>query len=231
MFIGVTECADPGLDFGWVKNLLPANIIISKNINDRLIKEVLAHKKNIILHVTCTGLGGSVLEKNVPNHTYTYSQVIKLLEAGFPSEQIVLRVDPIIPGHTDVIEPVLEEFEGLVKRCRYSFLDMYQHVKVRFQEANIELPYESFNAPFQLQRQVGEVLKKYDYEYESCAENTSHKLGCASYKDLQILGIKDYQIPSNARQQRSTCSCLPKKQLLPFGTKCNHKCLYCFWKD
>lgn len=164
MFIGVTECGDPGLVFDWTTRLLPANIIISKNINDTLIKHVLANQSKIILHVTCTGLGGTVLEPNVPNYNFTLAQVKKLIDFGFPREQIVLRIDPIIPNYLNPIINVLREFEGVITRCRYSFLDMYPHVKQRFAKAGIKLPYESFNAPKHMQQNALQVLSKFDYE-------------------------------------------------------------------
>lgn len=231
MYIGTTECGDPGLVFDWVNNLQPANIIITKNLNDTLIQHILTHQKQIILHVTCTGYGGTKLEPNVPDYHWTFNQVQKLISLGFPKEQLVLRIDPIIPTHLSRTLKVLELFEGTIKRCRYSFLDMYPHVLTRFKTAHIRIPYTSFNAPKEVQQTALEAISKFDYDFESCAEFTPHKLGCASKKDLQILGITDYVPPQNARKQRYSCSCLPKKQLLPFGTKCAHKCLYCFWKD
>lgn len=240
MKFGITEYADAGLDLSWYNKLdkVGASILITKNINDLFIETVAkAHNEGhkIIVHITCTGLGHTKLEPCVPTKEWTYSQAIKLLEV-FPSEQIVLRVDPMIPTKVGIqhAEAVLMIFNDLpIKRVRYSFLDMYNHVIGRFTEKGFRLPYSTFNAPYQMQADCLNMLSKYSnrYEFESCAENTVHKLGCISHKDFDILGI-DKSLMKGKCKQRATCSCVGNKfQLLakPKGG-CPHKCLYCFWK-
>jgi len=95
--IGVTERGDAGLDFSWIDKLYSANIIISKNLNDTLIDNLIKNKDKIIFHMTCTGYGNTILEPNVPNVLYNRKQIDKLIDLGFPVKQIVLRIDPIIP--------------------------------------------------------------------------------------------------------------------------------------
>jgi len=56
--------------------------------------------------------------------------------------------------------------------------------------------------------------------------------GCASYLDLETLGVEVIGYDYPEKPQRSTCNCLSKKQIL--GVKpgrCDHKCIYCYWKD
>lgn len=84
MKVGITERGDAGLDFSWVEKLLPLNVIITKNLNDTIIKHLVNNKDKIILHMTCTGLGSTVIEPNVPNVEFTYSQIRKLIKEGFP---------------------------------------------------------------------------------------------------------------------------------------------------
>jgi len=234
MYIGITERGDAGLDLSWVNKLYDANILITKNPNDEFIEEVLKQQNKIILHITCTGYGESILEPNVPTWTRVKSQVSKLIALGFPSEQIVLRVDPIIPTQKvlNLIEEIIFSFAILgIKRIRYSFLDMYPHIKERFKKAKVKLPYESFTAP---QYMIENTIKLFDefnnLEFESCAENTKHKLGCISQKDLNILGVKMPDLPGGF--QRNGCLCLGyKKELLSNKKRCPSQCLYCYWKD
>ncbi|MEG1564710.1 MAG: DUF1848 family protein [Bacteroides sp.] len=235
MRFGITERGDAGIDFSWVDKLLDANIIISKYLNDALIRELIAHKDKIIFHTTCTGYGETILEPNVHNLIWTHQQTLKLIERGFPVEQIVLRVDPIIPTKRGIktMEMVLNFFmDSGIKRVRYSFLDMYPHVKDRFSQAELPLPYSTFCAPKSMIDCAMSIFDLYcdKYEFESCAENTKHQLGCISRKDFNILGINGSAEPAGF--QRKGCLCVAgKTELLSSKVQCPNKCLYCYWKD
>jgi DNA repair photolyase len=100
--VGITERGDAGLDFSWINKLLDANIIITKNLNDTMIQHLINNKDKIILHITCTDFGATKVEPNVPNVKFTHNQVLKLIENGFPVNQIVLRVDPYNTFETNI---------------------------------------------------------------------------------------------------------------------------------
>lgn len=236
--VGITERGDAGLDFSWEEKLdkMGFSILITKSINDTFINKVIAaynkgHK--IIVHVTCTGFGATVIEPNVKNYKWTKKQLNKLIEKGFPIKNIVLRIDPIIPtekGIKNVLWLLYEFKDTSVKRVRYSFLDLYPHVKKRFKKANIALPTITENMKLKCLKKF-EIYEKY-YEFEACAENTKHKLGCVSYKDFDILEISRDLISSKRKNQRTTCLCVSNKtELLSSKHKCSHGCLYCYWND
>lgn len=235
MYIGITERGDAGLDFNWENKLYDANILITKHINDEFIKKVLNHKDKIIIHATVTGFGGTILEPNVPDYHSSYIGLAKLIMFGFPTNQIVLRINPIIvtPKGLSTVEKILKEFVHLnIQRCRFSFIDMYPHVKERFKENKVKLPYETFAAPQVMVDNVLQVLKEYEgvYQFESCAENTPYKLGCISEKDLRILGV-NIKVKDGGFQRKG-CLCLGnKKELLNNKKQCVSKCLYCYWKN
>ncbi len=135
MKVGITEQGDAGLDFSWINKLQEANIIISKNLNNQLIESLIKNQKKIIFHLTCTGFGKTVVEPNVPSIDFTATQLAELLLKGFPIKQVVLRADPIIPTKRgiSVFKTVLDTFKNFqIQRVRYSFVDMYPHVKQRF---------------------------------------------------------------------------------------------------
>ena len=236
MFIGTTERGDAGLDFSWVNRLYLANIIISKNLNDTLIEKLVENKSKVIFHHTVTGLGGTNLEPHVPGLEWSHSQFKKLIAAGFPVEQVVLRIDPIIP-HPKTLHyatNVLNMYVGEVSRVRYSFLDMYPHVIKRFTDAGIGLPYKTFTAPKASIDNALQVLNSYKkhFTFEACGEFVEDKVGCVSQKDLNILNTQI--TPSSTKcQQRNSCMCMGNKKELLRGNMfpCPHGCLYCFWKD
>jgi hypothetical protein len=108
---------------------------------------------------------------------------------------------------------------------------MYPHVKKRLINAEMNLPYQTFCCPDYMKNDALKLLKEYEdmYEFESCAENTPHQLGCISQKDFDILGIKEEAVPGGF--QRKGCLCVASKtELLNNKKKCFHGCLYCYWK-
>lgn len=238
--IGITEQGDAGLDFSWEDKINKCKfvILITKNINDTFINKVLKNKNKIIVHATITGFGGTVLEKKVPDLDKSFIMLKKLIDMGFPKEQIVLRLDPIIPTEKGILTAlnVLEKIKPLrIKRCRFSFLDMYTHVKNRFALNNIPLPYTTFNAPKQMiNNAVQQLINNYGdiYEFEACAELVKNRVGCVSNRDSEILNIPVEFNFQRHKHQRTTCLCCSNKtELLSYRHPCPHKCLYCYWKD
>lgn len=232
---GITERGDAGLDFEWENHLQPGNIIISKSLNDKLIEKLVLHQKQCIFHMTCTGYGRTIVEPNVQPFKWTINQYSKLIQAGFPANQIILRVDPIIPTEKgiklaiNVIQAYLQQCPIQNPRVRFSFLDMYPHVKQRFLEAKISLPYDTFIAPYNLREKCLKELRKLPIQLEACAENVSEKIGCISKKDYDTLNL-DFE-ETNFQKQRKDCACCCKKiELLNTPKQCAHKCLYCYWK-
>jgi DNA repair photolyase len=204
-------------------------------LNNKLIENLISNKDKIIFHCTCTGFGGTVIEPNVPEVESTHKQVQKLITEGFPTQQVTLRVDPIIPTEKGLqtVCNVLDMFKDTgIKRVRYSFLDLYPHVKERFTKADIPLPYNSFTTPKYMINNTLRLLDKYEdtYEFESCAETTKHQTGCISQKDLDILGI-DEKIETGGFQ-RVGCMCATgKTELLNSKKQCSHGCIYCYWRN
>lgn len=236
--IGITEEGDAGLDLSWVNNLQLVNIIISKFVtveNRPFFDRILANKDKIILHVTCTGWGGTVIEPGVPTYQQIYEGVKFLIELGFPVSQIVLRVDPIFPNTKGIarVEKVLDLFRDTgITRVRYSLLDMYPHVIERFQKVCGKVPYATFQASENNQKMVFDFIQKYDYyTFESCGEpNLPDCIGCISNRDLHILGYTDKCIGVGG-YQRPACKCLTGKvELLKNKKQCKGRCLYCYWK-
>lgn len=240
--IGFTEAGDAGLDFSWTEKLYDVNIIISKHLtvkNERLIEELIAHKRQVIFHCTCTGYGGTVVEPNVPTPEEVHEGVLELIRRGFPKLQIVLRTDPIIPTPKGVarVEKVWQLFSdtGIV-RCRVSIIDMYPHVKARFEEAWGYAPFNTFQAPQEMQDLVRAAIRKAGnkYKFETCAEHLMPKeketAGCVGKADFALLNVPCDNPPGGF--QRAGCKCLMgKTELLQNRFRCPSGCLYCYWKD
>lgn len=242
--IGVTERGDAALDLSWSKKLdkVDGAILITKNVNEQFKEEVMKHKDKVIVHCTCTGLGGTVYEPNVPTWQKQISNICDLVSRGFPSKQVVIRIDPLLPtnnGMLDIAEQVVEASSIVFKRCRISLVDMYPHVRNRFLWNQLLLPYgDSFYpSPMHIAMVdcwVRRMKKTYGIHVESCAEGrlkeTEH-IGCVSEKDCNILGLDAGKDMLMHHRQRRDCMCIPGKvELLNDRHPCKHNCVYCYWK-
>lgn len=241
-YIGITETSDPAFHLEIFERLYDANIIVTKNLTDKLIDKLLENSNKCILHHTVTGMGGSKVEPFVPTVEQSVKKLKKLINGGFPVNQIVLRIDPIIPTEKgiDTALNVIASFSGLgIERLRLSFLDMYKHVKDRFNNQNIKLPYETFHADKDIRYKAFDTLETHAYLFgyqiiQLCGEPDFATTPCISQMDIDILGLTDKIKLEGSKEQRSTCGCPGNKKELIVGGKphqCEHKCLYCFWKS
>lgn len=243
MRIGITEAGDGGLDLSWGSKLnqVDAAIIVTKQLTPGCKRLLLEHKDQCILHMTVTGYGGTILEPNVPDWRTSLSRLVSLVDDGFPREQVVVRVDPIIPTEKGIAtaKEVLcfAELYGF-RRFRVSIIDMYPHVRRRFQEAGLPLPYQdNFSPPPAMVQAVDAMLGEFqasrpDVTVESCAERLQNAAacGCVSGKDLDILGIKHPALDQLGPQRRGCLCCSAKTELLDNKCQCGHQCLYCYWR-
>ena len=242
--IGITETSDPAFHLDIFDNLKTGNIIITKSLTNKLIEKLVEYKSSCILHCTCTGMGGTKIEPFVPTVEQTVKKIEKLIDAGFPVKQIVLRIDPIVPTEKGVntAKKVLIAFKNFgIERVRMSFLDMYQHVKERFNENDIALPYETFHADSNTRHKaftdLENLAKELGYhQVLTCGEPGFVETPCISQTDIDILGLTDKIILIGKKEQRTSCGCPQnKRELIPFKDrnehKCGHGCLYCYMKD
>lgn len=252
MKIGITERGDAGIDYTWLnkieKRKVDGAILITKNITDEFIGKVIKLYPNfpqLIIHCTCTGWGSTKIEPNVPPYQKQLDQLCKLIQSGFPKEQCVLRVDPILPNNsginraTKVLDMALEMGILPDMRIRISVLDEYRHVKKRFEESGLKPIYgDNFYASKYMMKTVETALSQYNLKFECCAEpylNSDCFLhqGCISKRDIELMGLDISNITNSINpQNRNGCMCLScKTELLSNRNRCPHKCIYCFWRD
>ena len=239
--IGVTEAGEIAYNLDVFDRLYKGNIIITKRLTDKLIEKLIEHKDKIILHLTITGFGSTRIEPFVPSPQATLGKLQKLIDGGFPTDHIVLRVDPIVPSikGLNTATSVLRLFRGLgIKRVRISFLDNYKHVRERFKEIGVELYNGEFHAPLKERLKCLTAIKycaeECGYEsVEACGEPGIDSVPCLSQKDIDILGLTDEIVLEGSAEQRKSCGCpANKSELLRVKPhRCYNKCLYCYWRD
>lgn len=244
MKIGITERGDASIDYSWVEKLKNINdikgaVIITKNITDKFIENIIDFKNRVILHVTCTGYGGTILEPNIPTWKQQIENLNKLLDNGFDPKHVVIRIDPIIPTKKGLIIPqqIIDSTCKYIRRYRISIIDMYKHVWQRFIDTNIPSPYANSFYPSEQQLELVDdwLFDNQDKaHFEGCAEHKlkfCEQIGCVSDKDLDILGIENDNANTFKSTQRAHCLCSSyKHELLNQKTRCPYGCLYCYWK-
>jgi len=234
MKIGITERGDAALDTSWIPWVQEGNpaILITKDPFFLFIilgKHNLLDKTNYIVHCTITGMGNTIIEPFVTESQLELASYLDFINHIGP-DRTVLRIDPIIPTEKG-IETALNIAKKAKGRVRISFLDMYNHVKERFRQANIPLPYETFHAPLDWRQNAWNTINSEVHSVEVCGEPDFVCTGCVSEKDLKSMNI-DYKPKKGGFQRQFCCCCLAEKfELLKNRSRCSHKCLYCYWKD
>lgn len=226
--IGITEGADPTVNFKWkewVNDGKPA-ILITKM--PRLLIEHLNGTENVIVHCTITGLGGSDIEPNIDNPKVSIKYYRELCDK-LGDDRVVLRVDPIIPELQMLMSvdiPYMINIMSLVKksrgRTRISFMDAYPHVRRRF------LGHYALEQGFHY-----DLLSRLDIWHllgnpELCGEPGMPSTPCVSAIDCEILGVEPVL---RDKGQRPHCHCLVHKaEICKPPPKCTYGCLYCYWR-
>jgi len=231
MRIGVTERGDAGLDLSWrqfvTDSKVDGAILITKRPSALVpILVGMSLPSNIIVHCTITGLPKSI-EPNVNStekELEAYHELVKLLGPT----RAVLRIDPIIPGFISHLPSLAKEAEG---RVRISFLDLYDHVRRRFTEANIDPKQTTFHAPLDTRKDLFHLIERNSVKVpEVCGEPDFDCTGCVSQTDLLAMGLSGRVTPGG--QQRKACACAGEKfEMLVNRAPCPHKCLYCYWRS
>ena len=251
--VGITERGDAALNEGWVDWVYKQNkpaILITKNAPLLFEKHPDIFEKRVIIHATCTGLGGSVIEPNVPKPAVILDWVTNLPSKYF--KKLVLRLDPICPSlfefeginfsnieYLDNVVQIIKTCKNFGIRCRISFLDLYDYVGKRFENKNIDILEDyrkenkssSLHLPLNIRENTLRLMKRVaDIDYEICGEPGMDCSGCVSKRDLDILKVESEETKTS--ENRPFCKCLAlKKELLTNKHPCQHKCLYCYWKD
>ena len=238
---GITDKGDPAFERTVEERLCECNIIITKNIskvNDMLLR----NKEKCILHATITGYGGTVLEPNVPTSEMSFKYMKNLIDGGFPPNQIILRVEPILQSSDGikVSQNIIKECikHGNIKNMRFSYLTLYPHVRCRFEESKVEYNYlldgEVYSNSFE------NWLAKLNY-FESvttCDVNSNFPAPCNIKHELIVLDVlekyKEYDKGKTCETPNPndrTCKYPPNKTELIRKDKqerCWHQCLYCY---
>lgn len=254
MRIGVTERGDGGIEIKKVlealkDGIVDGAIIITKR-PDRLVHSSVLKKipKNTVIHVTITGFcdwrnnifepGVAAIKHFKASSDNDYITDYEKLVEVFGTERVVLRVDPIIP-----FDPYLHR-AGLAasfaaERLRISFLDLYNHVRLRMVQAGkfqdiLDFYGRNLHAPLEARLDALAYIARQSFitrkNIEICGEPGMKCTGCVSERDIKAMGLDATEVFGKGNQ-RPACACLAvKTELLTHRRPCTNNCIYCYWK-
>lgn len=250
-FSGKTTVKDYG------GNILTANDIDALYIitkHDGLpMRRILSIQKPKIIHFSITTLGNTKYEPGVMKWQDMIERVGKFIKQGLDPNMVTLRVDPIVPGVTqikDVDALIKRASEFGIKNVRFSVMDYYRTTSIFMK--NLGYNYEEHgyikvpntNGEFYthakpevikgISEEMLQIANKYGVKLSTCAEPGVMpgitKQGCLSVQQINnILGthIEDKGLANT--KQRPLCSCYGGKvDVLRYDQRCSSSCVYCY---
>ena len=212
----------------WTKN--------ARNLKrHRILRETLLRYDQLFLHFSITGMGGSLLEPNIPTTDESLALLPELIELTGSPDRISVRFDPIVNLHVgDTKYTNLRQFPTVaaamaavgIARATTSWMTYYKKVARRF------APYQIDLAEFDWQRQADFVLdecSRHGLQLHACCVEGLPTSRCIDGPVLQALHPKGERCSqAKATGQRPRCGCTASKDLGWYGHVCGGGCLYCY---
>lgn len=230
-------------------NDMDALYIITKH--DGLpMRRILSIQKPKIIHFSITTLGNTKWEPGIMKWQDMIERVGKFIKQGLDPKMVTLRIDPIVPGVTQI-----EDVESLIKRAselgiknvKFSVMDYYRTTSIFMK--NLGYNYEKYynkrdsgefytHARPDVIKGVSEkmlkIANKYGVKLSTCAEPGVipgiSKQGCLSVQQVNnILGTHIEDKAEENNKQRQLCTCYGGKvDLLRYNSNCASSCMYCY---
>lgn len=231
-------------------NDMDAMYIITKH--DGLpMKRILSIQKPKIIHFSITTLGNTKWEPGVMKWQDMIERVGKFIEQGLDPKMVTLRIDPIVPGVTQItdVDALIKRASELgIKNVKFSVMDYYRTTSIFMKNLGYDYEKNGYEklangefkpnaSPEKVKRISEEMLKianKYGVKLSTCAEPGVipgiSKRGCLSVQQINnILGthIEDKAEANN--RQRQLCTCYGGKvDVLRYNSNCASSCMYCY---
>lgn len=231
-------------------NDMDALYIITKH--DGLpMRRILSIQKPKIIHFSITTLGGTKWEPGVMKWQDMIERVGKFIKQGLDPKMVTLRIDPIVPGVTQIpdVEQLIKRASELgIKNVKFSVMDYYRTTSIFMKNLGYDYEKNGYEklangefkpnaSPEKVKRISEEMLKianKYGVKLSTCAEPgiipSISKQGCLSVQQINnILGthIEDKAEANN--RQRQLCTCYGGKvDVLRYNSNCASSCMYCY---
>jgi DNA repair photolyase len=205
--------------------------------NARLVKRLRDYRQ-LFLHVTVTGLGGTPLEPNVPAWTAVRPVLGDMVAFARGAERVVWRFDPIVHVRGSGTEiRNLPLFAGMapafaaagVRVVCTSWLAVYAKVAARLARAGLEAVPKDEGETEREAASLEAAAGALGMEVRYCCVPGKPRSSCIDGALLSRLHPD--RLPCSARRargQRPLCGCTESRDLGWYSQSCPHGCLYCY---
>lgn len=224
--------------------LTEINIIETKNLTDKFVEFCIEKKDCLYLHVVINGMGGTLLEPNIPTVRSMFFKLKQLIDNGFPQKQILVIVKPILPNDNGLkalklLLKVFTEFKPLRLRfIRFNVLSYTQLENNKFVIANSNITKRPTT------KNIGGYLSNvktfwYDYyklidNYKSIISVDSNEEALIGIRELMAFGINnEWILPDGTREKiinyergnkfKPVVNVISEKS----PVRCSNRCLLC----
>ncbi len=198
----------------------------------------------LYFHFTVTGLGGTVIERHVPEPAVALRQIEPLLEIVARPERLSLRFDPIVHWEENGrMMSNLNFFEHLARvasrlgitTIRFSFAQWYPKAKRRAGRREFRFIDPPKAEKLAACRNLAEIAAAAGLSLYSCAQNFLTGVpgirpsSCIDGALLSALHPACETAPLRKdRTQRPECGCTESADIGSYTQSCPHSCIYCY---
>ncbi|MBN2416394.1 DUF1848 family protein [bacterium] len=215
----------------WSKH--PENLLAHAHL-----RETLRRYDQLFFQITVTGMGGSVLEPNIPVPARVLDLLPGLVKMTGSPERIRLRFDPIVHlrmpdgsrySNLEWFGTVLEAARAAgIRNVITSWMAVYPKVKRRLVSAGIEPVVLSEPERMEEAKRLTNGAAAYGVSLTGCCAAFLPPAGCIDGPLLSRLHPDGYQAPpAAAGGQRTGCTCT-RSWDIGWYYPCPGGCLYCY---
>jgi len=215
----------------WTKN--PGNMITPGPLRDAL-----SRYSQLYVHLTVTGLGGSLLEPGIPPWQQTVAMLPALVELVKDPRRISWRFDPILQAeaggrrlsNSGLFPAIAEQVRPSgVTTCRTSWVQAYRKVLRRLERRGARLLLPGEDERRSQARELERVASRLGMTMQYCSVEGFPRSRCIDGPLLSELHPDGTACSvRKARGQRTLCGCTESRDLGWYSLKCPNGCLYCY---
>lgn len=224
-------------------------VLWSKNYQNLIaniyqLRDELKKYDQLYLHFTITGMGGTFIERGVPEPKDCLNQLGALVEIVGRPERVTVRFDPIVFWKEDQeLKSNIDFFKKLapgiasigIKTARFSFAQWYNKAKKRAAKWDFEYFDPSLEEKKTYTKELIQIASSFDLFLFSCSQKFLTDVpgvlpsSCIDGNLLQSLHPKQEEVSRKKdRTQRSECGCTKSVEIGSYTQFCPHSCLYCY---
>lgn len=220
----------------WTRN--PKPLFTHLDYIDRL------YNKKHYMHFTINGLP-EILELRNPRLQYCFDSVKYLADRYEKDNYVQWRFDPIVLSDKSNAEYHLEKFEfiasnlkGIVRRCYFSFVDLYAKTQRNFKKVESETAINfikpTLEEQIELTKKLKDIADKYGITLFACAEDTIYskvpgieKAHCVDGDIINEICKDEPKDNFDVSPSRTGCGCIESRDI-GYYDSCPHGCIYCY---